>query len=125
MLLKETRQVLKSFADDTRLRIVSLLARQELGVGALCDILDINQSNLSKHLGRLRLTGVVRDRREGMNVYYSLVRPGDPGRKKLVQAILAAVSGSPSVSGDLKNLRGLAGKTKGIRKLPSGGKRQG
>lgn len=88
MKIKKARQLLKSFADDTRLRIVNLLNKQDLTVTDLCWILDKNQSNLSKHLARLRLTGIVTDRREGINVYYRLAKPKDKGYKELLDVII-------------------------------------
>ena len=84
--------MLKSFADDTRLRIINLLAQESLNVGNLCDILEVSQSNLSKHLARLRLTGVVSDRRKGLNVYYYLRTPENRSHKELVNAITVGLS---------------------------------
>ena len=72
MRVKKTRQMLKSLADDTRLRIVNLLSKGALNVTDMRKILGSTQSNLSKHLARLRLTGVVTDKRKGLNVYYCL-----------------------------------------------------
>ena len=72
--LKRARQLLKAISDDTRLRIVNLLSEQELNVSGICDILKKNQSVVSKHLARLRHAGVVSDRREGMHVFYFLIK---------------------------------------------------
>lgn len=92
MRIKKARQILKSLADDTRLRIINLLGKQELNVTELCEILGVSQSNLSKHLARLRLTGVVNDRREGLNVYYYLRKPENRAHKELISTITVGLS---------------------------------
>lgn len=66
---------LKAMADPTRLHILQLLAAGELCVGELVTHLDCTQANVSKHLGVLRAAGLVRPRREGMNVYYAMEEP--------------------------------------------------
>jgi DNA-binding transcriptional ArsR family regulator len=66
---------LKAMADPKRLHILQLLAGGELCVGELVARLDCTQANVSKHLGVLRAAGLVRPRREGMNVYYAVVEP--------------------------------------------------
>ena len=87
MRMRKAQQILKSLADDTRLRIINLLGKEELNVTQLCKILGTTQSNLSKHLARLRLTGVVGDRREGLNVYYYLAMPENRAYHELINAI--------------------------------------
>ena len=104
MRIKKARQILKSMADDTRLRIINLLGKQALNVTELCEILDVSQSNLSKHLARLRLTGVVSDRREGLNVYYCLRKPENRAHKELVNAITVGLSELETFKKDLEKL---------------------
>ena len=41
---------MESLADETRLRLLHLLERHELGVAELCDILQLPQSTTSRHL---------------------------------------------------------------------------
>ena len=111
MNIKKVRQILKSFADDTRLRILSLLDHGDLTVSQMCRILRKNQSNLSKHLMRLRLTGLVGDRRESLNVYYHLTNPKDPSLKKLLRSVIDSLSGLEIFKQDVCRLKTL--KTKG------------
>lgn len=61
-----------ALSDETRLRIVGILAEGECCVCDLTDALSAAQSRLSFHLKTLKTAGVVRDRREGRWVYYSL-----------------------------------------------------
>lgn len=107
MRIKKARQILKSFADDTRLRIINLLNKQRLNVTELCEILRVSQSNLSKHLARLRLTGVVSDQREGLNVYYSLRIPENKAHKELIDAITEGLSELEAFKRDLEKLKEL------------------
>jgi len=92
MRIRKARQILKCFADDTRIRIVNLLDQEPLNVTELCAILRAPQSNVSKHLARLRLTGVVSDTRKGFNVYYKLTRPENKNHRDLVNYIVRGLS---------------------------------
>ena len=107
MRIKKARQILKSFADDTRLRIINLLNHQELNVTELGEILRKNQSNLSKHLSRLRLTAVVGDKRKGLNVYYYLIKPKEKAYKELLDSITVGLKGLATFKQDLEKLNEL------------------
>jgi DNA-binding transcriptional ArsR family regulator len=72
----------KSLADPTRRAIFERLCRDgEQTVHALTDIAGISQPAVSKHLGVLKLAGLVRHRRNGRETHYS-ARP--QGLKPLV-----------------------------------------
>ncbi|MBI2903314.1 MAG: winged helix-turn-helix transcriptional regulator [Candidatus Methylomirabilis oxyfera] len=61
-----------ALADETRLRIIDCLVGGEECVCDLTDRLETGQSRLSFHLKTLKDAGILRDRREGRWVYYSL-----------------------------------------------------
>ena len=63
---------LKALAEPSRLRILGFLEAEELAVGELTSLLGMGQSRVSAHLGVLRETGFVRDRRQGTSVFYTL-----------------------------------------------------
>ena len=67
-----TVQRLKALGDDKRLRILTRLAGGECCVCDLMDELETGQSLLSFHLKTLKDAGLVRDRRAGRWVHYSL-----------------------------------------------------
>jgi len=117
MHIKKARQILKSFADDTRLRIINLLNGKELSVAELCEVLNKNQSNLSKHLARLRLTGIVGDRREGSNVYYCLLKPKEKAHEELLNAITIGLAELETFKQDLERLKKLKKKQQAKMKL--------
>jgi DNA-binding transcriptional ArsR family regulator len=67
--------VMRLLADPTRLKLLGLLEQSERNVTELCRALQVPQPSVSHHLGLLRSAGVVRNRRAGKQVYYSL-NPG-------------------------------------------------
>ena len=62
----------KALADDTRVKIVYSLSREELCVCDVANILGTNVATASHHLRLLRNMGLARQRKEGKFVYYSL-----------------------------------------------------
>jgi len=72
---KRQANVLKALANESRLMIVDRLGQGECTVGELTDLIGSDQSTVSKHLAVLRSHDIVEDRRDGNNVYYSLLTP--------------------------------------------------
>ena len=62
----------KMFADNTRLRILWALSRDEMCVCDLAVLLDMTKSAISHQLKFLRLSNLVKFRKQGQIVYYSL-----------------------------------------------------
>jgi len=60
------------FTSPKRLEILNLLRDKELSVGQLAKLANIRQANLSQHLSILREKGIVKTRRAGVTIYYSL-----------------------------------------------------
>ena len=71
-LYKLKAELCKTFADSKRLIIINELRNGEKAVGDIAENLGISQAVVSRQLAILRDRGVVRPRREGTNVYYSL-----------------------------------------------------
>lgn len=65
-------ELFKTFGDPTRLRILSALRRQELCVCDIADLLGMTQSAISHQLRVLKQQELVKFRRDGKTVYYSL-----------------------------------------------------
>lgn len=63
---------LKAISHEGRLMILCHLATGEKSVTELEDLLSARQAAVSQQLGRLRLEGLVKPRREGKTIYYSL-----------------------------------------------------
>lgn len=102
--MNESWDILKALSDPTRLRLLALLAREELSVAELQEILGMGQSRISSQLALLRTVNLVSDRREGKNAFYS-IRPGLPARTQaLTRAALDAVTDLPLLAEDRDNL---------------------
>jgi len=67
-----THELFKGLADPIRLRIAILLLGQELCVCDLMEVLKVPQSTVSRHMARMKTSGLVTDRRSGKWVYYRL-----------------------------------------------------
>ncbi len=64
--------VLKALAHENRIRILNLLAESELCVCELENILQVNQSNASRHLSKLKQVDLIKGRKKAQWIYYSL-----------------------------------------------------
>ncbi len=62
----------KTIAHPTRLKILALLARREMSVGELAEIVGVPMPNISQHLTVLKAGQLVRTRKEGQTVHYRL-----------------------------------------------------
>lgn len=65
-------EIFKALSNPVRLEIVDLLLNGEMCVCEITERLDCGQSHISKNLAKLREAGLIKDRKEGLNVYYSL-----------------------------------------------------
>ena len=65
----------KILANPVRLAILHMLKNQEKSVNELTDIIGISQSNLSQHLALMRQIGIVKTRKQGTSIYYSVANP--------------------------------------------------
>jgi ArsR family transcriptional regulator len=70
--INEVSELFKLFADGSRLSIICALSHSEMCVCDLCALLKMNQSAVSHQLKKLRMSQVVKTRRSGKIIYYSL-----------------------------------------------------
>lgn len=70
--IRELAEFFKIFGDATRISILWSLSEAELCVCDLCELLKMKQPAVSHQLRTLRQSRIVKSRREGKNVYYSL-----------------------------------------------------
>ena len=68
----ELVQILKAIADENRLRILNLLRQEPLCVCEIETILEINQSNVSRHLQKLLNTHLIARDKKSQWVYYRI-----------------------------------------------------
>jgi|YNPNPStandDraft_1061719.scaffolds.fasta_scaffold115684_2 ArsR family transcriptional regulator len=91
--MKKLAEVFQALADETRLRLVTVLTLAENGV-CVCELVDalrLPQYQVSRHLAVLKAAGLVEDHKEGTWAYYSLRRD----LPSPVEAIIAALRGAP------------------------------
>lgn len=68
-------RILRTLANESRLRIVDRLSRGECCVCELVDLVGSDQSTVSRHLAILRDNGIVEGERRGQHIYYRLTAP--------------------------------------------------
>ena len=71
-LIYEVADFFKVFGDSSRVKLLDLLLQTEMCVSDIADKLDMSQSAVSHQLRVLRQSRLVKYRREGKTVYYSL-----------------------------------------------------
>ncbi len=62
----------KALSDKNRLRILNLLSRSRLCVCELEEVLSMSQSNVSRHLNKLKYAQMVESNKEAQWVYYDI-----------------------------------------------------
>ncbi|RCW25967.1 ArsR family transcriptional regulator [Ciceribacter lividus] len=68
-------ELLKALSHESRLLILCILVNGERTVSEIEAILGIQQAVVSQHLARLRIEELVKTRREGRQIYYSIANP--------------------------------------------------
>jgi DNA-binding transcriptional ArsR family regulator len=68
-------ELFRAFSDTSRVRIMSALMTREVNVSALAELVGISESAVSHHMRGLRQMRLVHARREGKEVFYSLIDP--------------------------------------------------
>ena len=92
----------KALADRTRVRILAALAVKELCVCELTHLVGLGQPAVSRHLGILKTSGLVDDRRDGQFVNYRL---RDPAPNEFAETVLDEFRRSPRRDPDLIQIR--------------------
>lgn len=67
--------VCKTLANPIRIEIINTLREKEMPYGDLLNVLKIKKANLSQHLAVMRSKGIVKTRRNGVNIYYRIANP--------------------------------------------------
>lgn len=93
-----------ALADRTRLRLLNLMARQEMCVCYFVEVLDAPQPRISRHLAYLRKAGIVSARREGKWMHYRLAIPEDSHAASILQATLDALGKNREIQEDFERL---------------------
>lgn len=89
--MEEFIEQFKALSDKTRLKILWLLimAKTRLCVCEFMDALDESHCNISRHLKILKMAGLVKEKKDGRWVYFSLPAQGSPFQELIRQAVLS------------------------------------
>jgi ArsR family transcriptional regulator len=96
--------VFAALADETRRRILGLLASGEICVCHIHESLDVPQPTASRHLAHLRKAGLVATRRDGLWIHYRLADLEDPAVAGVLRSTLAALHSTESTGADRRKL---------------------
>lgn len=110
--MADSWEILKLLADQTRVRLLTLLAREELAVAELQEIMNMGQSRISSHLGLLRQGELLQDRREGKKTFYAWNKGFESEGRALIAAACDAVANTPQIVEDAANLKRVLEKRK-------------
>lgn len=94
----------RALADQTRLRLINLIARQELCVCFFVQVIDAPQPKISRHLAYLRRAGIVTARREGKWMHYRLAVPPDSHAASILKTTVDSLRRDREMQRDLQRL---------------------
>ena len=102
----DTISTITALADETRMRVVCLLQEAEdLCSCEIQSILKLNQSNLSRHLTRLRQSGLIKGEKRGQWAHLQ-INSGDWEEQKYIPGIIkSAKKDLPLITEDLRRLK--------------------
>ncbi len=88
--LGATSDLLGLLAEPSRVRLLALLAEQELTVNEIVAVTELGQSRVSTHLGKLREAGLLRDRRAGGSTFYRMANGEMPESARKLWTVVSA-----------------------------------
>ncbi len=98
-------RIFRAFSDRTRLRILNLLrAGDEVCVCDLIEVIGVPQAKVSRHLAYLRKAGLVRGRKDGLWVYYSLLPASGSFHAKIMECLSCCFDEVPELKRDIAKL---------------------
>lgn len=90
----------QALGDQTRLRLLNLMADGEVCVCFLVELLGEPQPKISRHLAYLRKSGLVAARREGKYLHYRIDRPASEGANQILETVLNTLRGDRAMQRD-------------------------
>lgn len=85
--IDDVSECMKLLSDKTRLTILALLKEQEMCVCDIVDILETTQPNVSQHLRKLKMGGLVKETRRSQWIYYSLNTESRPYLQHVIEQL--------------------------------------
>lgn len=103
--MRELIKVFKALSDETRIRMLKLLSQGELCVCEIMQAMEISQSRASRNLGILKEAGLLKDRRDGQWVHYSLNKEDTAYYSALLELLNNSLNSDKTILKDKGNLR--------------------
>ncbi len=97
-------QIFKALADENRLRIINLLFHGEFCVCELEVFLGLSQSNLSRHLGKLKTSGMITAQKDGQWVHYMISEEFEKENPKLFEYLQAKLKKDQILKKDIERM---------------------
>jgi ArsR family transcriptional regulator, arsenate/arsenite/antimonite-responsive transcriptional repressor len=94
----------RALADSTRLRLINLMAKQELCVCFFVAVVGSPQPKISRHLAYLRRAGIVAARREGKWMHYRLTIPSNSHAAAILKTTVESLKSDREMQRDLQRL---------------------
>ncbi|MGM0397195.1 MAG: ArsR/SmtB family transcription factor [Bacillota bacterium] len=101
--MDQLTNIFKVLSDQTRLRVVVMLYKEELCVCELVGVLDVSQPKISKSLSKLRDLNLVEDDRKEKFVFYKL-KKDNLMLNKIIEQILENKDEYPQLAEDMERL---------------------
>ena len=98
--LKAIETLFMALADKTRLRLLNLMASEEICVCFFTEVLGDSQPKISRHLAYLRNADIVEARRDGKWMHYSIKWPDNDGMRSVLRSTLVALADDPEMQQD-------------------------
>lgn len=110
--MSSTLKALRALSDSTRLRIVSLLERDELSVNELQEITRMGQSRISTHLRLLQDAALLHSRRDGKRTFYKVNGQADKATHEIIALAVKGAKELPEHASDEVNLKRILARRK-------------
>lgn len=101
----ELEACFKALGDGNRLRILNLLLHGELCGCDIQHVLEMTQSNVSRHLAYLKHSGLLKDRREGFRVFHGLADSANGELRPLFEFLRAVFREDANFRNDIARLK--------------------
>lgn len=106
--MKDFLAVTKALSDENRVRALAALARGELCVCQIIELLGLAPSTVSKHMAVLHQAGLVEIRKEGRWTYYRIAEEPDlPCARTALAMTLECLAKDERIRGDARRIKGI------------------
>ncbi len=90
MNVKKLTKIFKALSDETRLKILKILEKGEICVCEIVSFLNMDQPKVSFHLSILKSAGLIKKRKEGNRIFYS-IDDSDLFKRFLILSVLERI----------------------------------